>query len=109
MKKILSLFTLFIAALTLIGCETTPEDPDPKTHSLTLESDYSEANLSQDPEGPHEEGDEVEVSADWDDDQYEFIAWETDGETVSEESTFTHTVEGDETLEAVFEEKEPET
>ncbi|MFW5913572.1 MAG: InlB B-repeat-containing protein, partial [Bacillota bacterium] len=111
MKKILSLITLFFAPFALIGCEVTPEDPDPETYTITLESSYEDATLSQTPDGPHEEGDEVEISTSWEDESYQFVAWQDGDDVLSEEATFTHTVEDDVTLEAVFEEEsdDPET
>ncbi len=109
MKKILSLFTLIAAALTLIGCETVVDLPDPDTYALTLTSDYEEASLTQDPEGPHETGDEVTITASWDDEEVTFVHWEESGDVLSEEPSFTYTVENDATLEAVFEDAPSDT
>ena len=103
MKKLLLVLSLMLAGFTLSACDLFIDIEPQDSYTLTLESNVDGVSLSEAPQGPHESGDTVEVSAQWDDDDLEFSHWELNGETLSDAATFTHTVEGDATLEAVFE------
>jgi len=102
MKKILSLFTVFVLVITLVGCTTESES----TFDLTLQSDYKDATLETSPEGPYSEGDTVSVLASWSEENAEFLRWEEEGNTVSETAEFTYTIDSDATLDAVFDVKD---
>ena len=100
MKKILSFLAMLVMAFTLAACDGTTEE---NIVDITLESDVSEAELTQDP-AEVTEGMEVTVTAS-EVDGYEFSAWiDSEDTELSTERTYTFDAEEDITLEAVYDE-----
>jgi len=99
MKKVMIVMLMMLSITALSACDLFEDDG----YRLALETEASDVDLSKTPEGPFEAGDSVEVHVSWEDDALEFSHWETQGDVISESESFTHTIEGNDTLEAVFE------
>jgi len=100
MKKIVAFLVMLVMAFTLAACDGEVEE---NLVDITLESDVSEANLTQDP-AEVTEGMEVTVTAS-EVDGYAFSAWvDSEGSEVSTERTYTFTAEDAITIEAVYDE-----
>jgi len=99
MKKVMIIMLMMLSITALSACDLFEDDG----YRLALETEAGDVDLSKTPEGPFDAGDSVEVHVSWEDDTLEFSHWASQGEVVSESESFTHTIEGNDTLEAVFE------
>ncbi len=105
MKKIFTAIATMLLALTLVACDPSTEEG---FVDITLQSDVTEAQLSQNPSNVTE-GMDVTVTAS-EVDGYAFSAWVNteNGTELSTERTYTFNVEEPLTLEAVYEEAQNE-
>lgn len=112
MRRLLSFSTIIMITITLAACGDSSTGPDsdddegnsdPTTYRLSVDMSPSDAGSVSDLEDSYEEGDDVEVQAN-PNDEYVFTGWS--GDVESEENPLSVTMDQDYDLAANFELKE---